>query len=96
MPSKNCSMIRGASLQFMMTATRVPINIARTTGNTPLMPADAQTTPFANSSFGGPHTGLVQFVFVDGSVKGVKTTASLETLSRLVNRADGQVIDGYY
>jgi prepilin-type N-terminal cleavage/methylation domain-containing protein/prepilin-type processing-associated H-X9-DG protein len=62
----------------------------------PLMPADAQTTPFANSSFGGPHTGVCQFVFVDGSVKPVKTSVGLETLTRLVNRADGLVINGDY
>ena len=76
--------------------TRRMMGIAPNGDQRPLMPADAQTTPFANSSFGGPHTGVCQFVFVDGSVKPVKTSVSVETLSLLVNRADGQVINGDY
>jgi prepilin-type N-terminal cleavage/methylation domain-containing protein/prepilin-type processing-associated H-X9-DG protein len=76
--------------------TRRMMGIAPNGDQRPLMPADAQTTPFANSSFGGPHTGVCQFVFVDGSVKPVKTSVGLETLTRLVNRADGLVINGDY
>jgi prepilin-type N-terminal cleavage/methylation domain-containing protein len=54
-----------------------------------LMPPEAQSTANANSSFGGPHTAVVVFVFVDGSVKGVNRTADVDTLTRLISRADG-------
>ncbi len=59
-----------------------------------LMPPEAQTTAFANSSFGSAHTGITNFVFVDGSVRAVKNTASPETLTRIVTRNDGLVING--
>ncbi len=49
-----------------------------------------------NTAFGGPHTGVAQFVFVDGSVKAVRLTTDLDTLSRLSNRSDGLVINGDY
>lgn len=66
------------------------------TNTRPLMPPDAQATPLANSSFGGPHSGVCMFAFVDGSVKPVKTSADLQTLTYLVTRNDGQVITGDY
>jgi prepilin-type N-terminal cleavage/methylation domain-containing protein/prepilin-type processing-associated H-X9-DG protein len=50
----------------------------------------------ANICFGGPHTGLTMFVFCDGSVKGVKTTVDLITLTRLAVRNDGLPISGDY
>ncbi|HTN77424.1 MAG TPA: DUF1559 domain-containing protein [Pirellulaceae bacterium] len=62
----------------------------------PLMPPNAQTTTLANSAFGGPHTGVCLFVFGDGSVRPVKIDVDIDTLSYLVNRADGQVITGSY
>ncbi|MBA4064707.1 MAG: prepilin-type cleavage/methylation domain-containing protein [Isosphaera sp.] len=40
--------------------------------------------------FGSYHTGIVQFVMCDGSVRGVRTSIDLTTLSRLSNRGDGQ------
>jgi prepilin-type processing-associated H-X9-DG protein len=58
----------------------------------PLLPPDNQTLPFANSSFGGPHPGVTNFVFVDGSVRSVLITASLQTLTALVTRAGGEVV----
>jgi prepilin-type N-terminal cleavage/methylation domain-containing protein/prepilin-type processing-associated H-X9-DG protein len=61
-----------------------------------LMPPEAQSTALANSSFGGPHTGVTNFVFVDGSVKPIRLTADLDTLTRLVTRNDGLVITGNY
>jgi len=42
--------------------------------------------------FGGPHPGVCQFVFGDGSVHGVRVTIDLVTLGRLANIADGQPI----
>jgi len=39
------------------------------------------------------HTGLVQFAFADGSVKGLKESTDLTTLGRLAAMADGSVVD---
>ena len=58
----------------------------------PLLPADNQNLPLANSSFGGPHTGVTNFVFVDGSVRAVRNTASVQTLTALVTRSGGEVV----
>jgi prepilin-type processing-associated H-X9-DG protein len=46
--------------------------------------------------FGGWHTGLCQFVFCDGSVKGIRNSVDDVTLGRLAERADGLVISGDY
>jgi prepilin-type processing-associated H-X9-DG protein len=58
----------------------------------PLLPPNNQDIPFANSSFGGPHTGITNFVFVDGSVRSIRNTASLQTLTALVTRAGGEIV----
>lgn len=58
----------------------------------PLLPPNNQNIPFANSSFGGPHTGITNFVFVDGSVRSIRNTASLQTLTALVTRAGGEIV----
>jgi prepilin-type N-terminal cleavage/methylation domain-containing protein len=57
-----------------------------------LMPPEAQTTTNANSSFGGPHAGVCQFVFGDGSVRPVSLAIAPATLSLLANRKDGQPV----
>ena len=62
----------------------------------PLLPPDNQTLPFANSSFGGPHTGVTNFVFVDGSVKSIRTSTDVSVLTALVTRAGGEVVNGDY
>jgi prepilin-type N-terminal cleavage/methylation domain-containing protein/prepilin-type processing-associated H-X9-DG protein len=62
----------------------------------PLRPPQDQNGADANSSFGGPHPGVCQFVFVDGSVRAVRTSVDLQTLTRLANRQDGEVITGNY
>src|SRR5262249_52061391 len=62
----------------------------------PLRPPQDQNGALANSSFGGPHSGVCQFVFCDGSVKAVKTAASLQTLTYLVPRHDGKTIPDDY
>src|SRR5262249_38889576 len=61
----------------------------------PLRPPNDQNGALANSSFGGPHTGLCQFVFCDGSVKAIPTSIDLQTLTYLITRNDGQVIGQY-
>ena len=42
--------------------------------------------------FGGPHDSVCQFVFVDGSVRGVPANIDLNNLGYLANPADGNVI----
>jgi hypothetical protein len=49
-----------------------------------------------NTAFGGPHPGICMFVFCDGSVKGVKLSVDMTTLTRLAVRNDGQPITGDY
>jgi prepilin-type N-terminal cleavage/methylation domain-containing protein len=59
----------------------------------PLRPANDQTGVKANESFGGPHSGVVQFVLADGSVRALALSTDLQTLTRLVARADGQPVN---
>jgi prepilin-type processing-associated H-X9-DG protein len=56
----------------------------------PLMPPLEQAHPQANASFGGPHGEVTQFVFCDGSVRGISNTVSLVTLTYLGARNDGK------
>jgi prepilin-type N-terminal cleavage/methylation domain-containing protein len=46
----------------------------------------------ANAQFGSWHIGLCQFVFADGSVRGIKNSTPGSTLGLFANRSDGQVI----
>ncbi len=49
-----------------------------------------------NQCFGGPHPGICQFVFADGSVKGLSTNLDILTLTLLGLMDDGQVIRANY
>jgi prepilin-type processing-associated H-X9-DG protein len=40
----------------------------------------------------GIHAGATNFVFVDGSVKSIRNSASLLTLTALVTRTGGEVV----
>jgi prepilin-type N-terminal cleavage/methylation domain-containing protein/prepilin-type processing-associated H-X9-DG protein len=62
----------------------------------PLSPPNNQNGALANTTFGGPHSGVCQFVFCDGSVKAVQIDVDLQTLTYLITRNDGQVITGEY
>jgi prepilin-type N-terminal cleavage/methylation domain-containing protein len=53
--------------------------------------AFSNTTVYGNQ-FGSWHTAVVQFVFGDGSVRGLKTSIPGSTLGLLAHRADGQPI----
>jgi prepilin-type N-terminal cleavage/methylation domain-containing protein len=60
-------------------------------------PTDSSHLPDSTGAgvFGSWHTGVVQFVFCDGSVHALSTSTSGTTLGYLANRADGQVIPDY-
>jgi len=53
--------------------------------------AQSITTPI-NAQFGSWHTGLVQFVLADGSVRGLRTSVPGTVLGFLTNISDGNVI----
>jgi hypothetical protein len=59
---------------------------------TPL--AVGKTDPY-NNQFGSWHSGVVQFVFGDGSVHALSSSVSGTTLGYLASRNDGQVIPDY-
>lgn len=73
-----------------------------TTPNNPALPCTGGLRPIApfttysgtawNVIFGGPHPGICQFVFCDGSVRGIAVSIDPTNLRRLANRNDGQVI----
>jgi prepilin-type N-terminal cleavage/methylation domain-containing protein len=54
-------------------------------------------TPYdvPNRQFGSYHTGVVQFVFGDGSVHAIQNSIAPTTLGYLCNKTDGQVIPNY-
>ena len=52
--------------------------------------------PGANTPFNSAHTGGVNSLFADGSVKFLRDSTDLLTLARLATRDDGQVITGDY
>ncbi|WP_020468049.1 DUF1559 domain-containing protein [Zavarzinella formosa] len=58
-----------------------------------LSPPD-NASSIANTTFGGPHTGVCQFVLGDGSVRAIKTTATAAILTALVTRSGGEVDTG--
>lgn len=49
----------------------------------------------ANSQFGSWHSGVCQFVFVDGGVHPVRNSTPGSTLALLANRNDGQPVPNY-
>jgi prepilin-type processing-associated H-X9-DG protein len=56
---------------------------------------DANGKVWADKAFGSWHTGLVQFVFCDGSVHALPTSININTLQLLGVRNDGQPIPDY-
>lgn len=59
----------------------------------PLLPADAESNPNANSSFGSAHVGYCQFVFGDGRVDAISITTDNDLLASLAGRADGKIFN---
>jgi prepilin-type N-terminal cleavage/methylation domain-containing protein/prepilin-type processing-associated H-X9-DG protein len=73
--------------------TRRMMGVSNVNGDVrPLLPPDNQNLPFANSSFGGPHPGVTNFVFVDGSVRSLRISTPVDVLTALVTRAGGEVV----
>ena len=60
----------------------------------PLSPPQ-NTSAISNTTFGGPHAGVTQFVFVDGSVRSLALSTDLQTLTSLITRAGGEVVPNY-
>src|SRR5207248_7425789 len=54
----------------------------------PLDPASGLAVPL-NQCFGGPHPGVCQFVFCDGSVRPVPVSTSIDVLTFLGLPSDG-------
>lgn len=56
---------------------------------------DANGSSWADKAFGSWHPGVCQFVFCDGSVKGLPVSININTLQLLGVRNDGQPIPDY-
>jgi prepilin-type N-terminal cleavage/methylation domain-containing protein/prepilin-type processing-associated H-X9-DG protein len=52
-------------------------------------PRENRSAVFFNERFGSWHPGVCQFAFADGSVRGLRVTIDIDTLTRLMSRADG-------
>jgi prepilin-type N-terminal cleavage/methylation domain-containing protein len=58
----------------------------------PLRVPTDQNGALANTSFGGPHPGMCQFVLCDGTVRSFPVSTDLQTLSYLITRNDGNSV----
>jgi prepilin-type N-terminal cleavage/methylation domain-containing protein len=62
------------------------------TDQRPLRSPSDENGTLANESFGGPHAGVCLFALCDGTVRSVSIETSLQTLSYMIMRADGNPI----
>lgn len=68
-------------------------NYGRWAGVYPLALGPSDYTPNdQNLMFGSAHPGIVQFAYVDGSVRSINVSVTTDVLSRLSLRSDGQPI----
>jgi hypothetical protein len=79
------------SRRFAGTASDGTVRPLQLPGNDP----SSLIAGISNSAFGGPHSGVCMFLLGDGSVKAIKTTINITTLSRLAQRNDGQVLGDF-
>jgi prepilin-type processing-associated H-X9-DG protein len=61
--------------------------------STEVTPLNDQRDQYGNCRFGGPHTGVIQFAFCDGSVHAISVGIDQVTHRHLGERNDGAVID---
>jgi prepilin-type N-terminal cleavage/methylation domain-containing protein/prepilin-type processing-associated H-X9-DG protein len=66
------------------------ITVGRYAG--PSKPLATSENESFNDNFGGPHAGVCQFVFADGSVHALSVEIDGVVLGYLANRSDGQII----
>jgi hypothetical protein len=62
-------------------------------GPTDILPSGGVVDGIYARKFGGPHPGICQFVFCDGSTRSVKTTIDTASLRLLAVRNDGIAIN---
>jgi prepilin-type N-terminal cleavage/methylation domain-containing protein/prepilin-type processing-associated H-X9-DG protein len=68
-------------------------NLARIGGPTMPIVSDMRSEGNSLVSWGSWHAGVCNFVFADGSVRAIAATVDTDTLARLGNRRDAQVIN---
>ena len=83
-----CVTTPGAPVYVTVTGTAPVLVMARVSGRRPLN--DPYSEPY---DFFSPHTGVGNFLFADGSVRGVRFGTDPETLRRLATRAGGEVVN---
>ena len=76
-------------------STRRMAGVAANGDQRPLRVPTDQDGALANSSFGGPHSGVCQFVFCDGGVRAIQIGVDIRTLTALVTRAAGDIPGDY-
>jgi hypothetical protein len=63
----------------------------------PLLSSNATTADVPTGTrgdyFSGPHPNVVNFAFVDGSVKPINVAADVTVLTAISTRAGGEVVD---
>jgi prepilin-type processing-associated H-X9-DG protein len=78
---------------FCIYAAKAAMSAGRLAGTN--YPLAVSPQDLYNSQFGSWHSGVVQFVFCDGSVHSLNTSIAGSTLGLLAARNDGQVIPNY-
>jgi prepilin-type N-terminal cleavage/methylation domain-containing protein/prepilin-type processing-associated H-X9-DG protein len=78
---------------YIIYAAKDASTVGRLAG--PKYPLAVSNTDPYNDQFGSWHPAIVQFVFCDGHVQGLKTSIPGNVLGLLANRGDGQVIPDY-
>ncbi len=81
------------SFDFCIYSGKAAFSAGRLAG--PLNPLALGAQDTNNAQFGSWHSGVVLFLFCDGSVHGLQTSISATTLGLLASRFDGQPIPNY-
>jgi prepilin-type N-terminal cleavage/methylation domain-containing protein/prepilin-type processing-associated H-X9-DG protein len=62
---------------------------------TPQDDGSSTASQYINTAFGGPHPGVCQFLFTDGSVKAIGVNIDIYTYTYLITRNGGEPIGDY-